>query len=164
MLSQCPERWSGRGVLSFLLLNKSLPLFHWSFINFNNFYRMSILDQALYQTPGYSGNRAPRLILGGLSARVPVHWAGYLPFALQIHLYLSVLKGWPHHSLPCCLAPCWTQPLAHWGELRDREMSEVGGLDSSGLPPTPQKATDPSKSSFSNFCNFNHLRHIASWV
>ena len=73
MLSQCPERWSGRGVLSFLLLNKSLPLFHWSFINFNNFYRMSILDQALYQTPGYSGIRAPRLILGGLSARVPVH-------------------------------------------------------------------------------------------
>ena len=131
MLSQCPERWSGRGVLSFLLLNKSLPLFHWSFINFNNFYRMSILDQALYQTPGYSGIRAPRLILGGLSARVPVHWAGYLPFALQIYLYLSVLKGWPHHRLPCYLASCWTQLLAHWGELHcwptgERQRDEWG--------------------------------------
>ena len=84
------KRWSGRGVLSFLLLNKNLPLFCWSFINFNNFYRMPVLDQALYQGLGYSGNRAPRLILGDVSARVPVRWAGYLPFPLQIHLHLSI--------------------------------------------------------------------------
>ena len=61
---------------------------------------------------------------------------------------------------------CWpTGESSTAGPLgRDREMSEVGGLDSSGLPPTPQKATAPSKSSFCNFCSFNHLSHIASWV
>ena len=52
--SQGPwKRWSGRGVLSFLLLNKSLPLFCCSFIHLNNFCQVPVLGQALYWALGY---------------------------------------------------------------------------------------------------------------
>ena len=136
------KRWSGRGVLSFLLLNESLPFFCCSFINLNNFCWVPVLGHALYWATvgtGYPGWFSEVCQLGLQVARL-----GIL-FSLQIDLHPSppVLEGWPHTSQVPLLSDSWLDsasgPRGRAQRQRDVWAWGFGLFWSAFTTPTPRK-------------------------